>query len=106
VCFEFGHLLPMSTSDETLFCGGEIYSRIYILARCFSRTMTTTNLVKLVLLDVPAAMSRQDPKMAHAHVISLQRAVKSEDLLVVAREGMEVLSKILRCAGLIWSVPT
>jgi hypothetical protein len=34
---------------------------------------------------------------------SLQQAVKSEDLLVVAREGFEIRSKILRCVVLIQS---
>jgi hypothetical protein len=40
-------------------------------------------------------MPRQDPKLAHAYLRSLQQTVKSEDLLVVAREGFEIRSKIL-----------
>lgn len=72
----------------------DILHVIYVLARFSSRTMTITNL-ETVLLKVLAAIPRQDPKLAHAYMRSLQTVVKSEDLLVVARRGFEIRSKIL-----------
>jgi hypothetical protein len=65
-----------------------------------SKTIPATNL-ETVLLKVPVPLPRQDPKLVHAYLRSLQQTVKSEDLLVVAQEGFEIRSKILRCAGLI-----
>ena len=67
-----------------------------------SKTITTANL-ETVLLKVAVPILRQDPKLAHAYLRSLQQAVKSEDLLVVAREGFEIRSKILGCEVLIQS---
>jgi hypothetical protein len=61
--------------------------------------MIITNL-ETVLLNVPAAMPRHDPKLAHAYMRSLQEAVKSEELFVVAREGFGIRSKILGCEEL------
>ncbi len=65
--------------------------------------MTTTNL-EIVLLKVLAAMPRQDLKLAHAYMKSLQPAVKSEGLLVDPRGGFEIRSKILGCEELTQSV--
>jgi hypothetical protein len=62
--------------------------------------MTITNLETL-LLKVLVPIHRQEPHVAPAYLRSLQQAVKSEDLLVVAREGFEICSKILQSAGLI-----
>ena len=67
----------------------------YVLAHCLLKTITTN--LETVSLKVPAPIPRQDPKLAHAYLRSLQQAVKSEYLLVVAREGFEIRSKILGC---------
>jgi hypothetical protein len=55
--------------------------------------MTITNLETL-LLKVLVPTHRQEPRVAPAYLRSLQQAVKSEDLLVVAREGFEICSKM------------
>jgi hypothetical protein len=48
-------------------------------------------------------MPRQEPGLAYAYLRSLQKAVKPEDVLVVAQEGFEARSKILGCEVLIQS---
>jgi hypothetical protein len=64
--------------------------------------MAITNLETL-LLKVLVPIHRQEPRVAPVYLRSLQLAVKSEDLLVVAREGFEICSKILGCEALVQS---
>lgn len=78
------------------------YYVMYVLAHCLSKTITTTNL-ETVLLKVLVPIPRQDPKLAHAYMRSLQQVVKSEGPLVAAREDFEICSKILGCKVLIQS---
>jgi hypothetical protein len=61
--------------------------------------MNTTDL-ETVALKVPAPVPQQDPKLAREYMWSLQDAVKSQELFVVAREGFGIRSKILGCEEL------